>query len=164
MSRIERTRIKETVDGSPRHGHVRVLSAVAPIDELNQTGAGHGVKRVLAPLAVEGIECPPAADPHFRDAVRILLTDPVGVELRATLANPSALHPGEGNVEHYVSCCRGEREIHHAAVGRGDHDESAGRRCSLPRATLRARVHGSTPIPDLRVLPQPVTPNPELFQ
>src|SRR6266550_3984252 len=85
--------------GSPRHGRVRVLSAVAPIDELDQTGAGEGVIRVLAPLAVEGIECPPAADPHLRDAIRILLTDPVGVEPRATLANPSALHPGEGKVE-----------------------------------------------------------------
>src|SRR2546429_8384659 len=54
-------------DGSVRHGHVRVLSAVAQIDDLDQTGAGDGVWRVLAPLAVEGIECPPAADPHLRD-------------------------------------------------------------------------------------------------
>src|SRR5437660_10513003 len=99
MSRIERTRIKETVDGSPRHGHVRVLSAVAPIDELDQTGAGAGVKRVLAPLAVEGIECPPAAETKLRCAIRIRVTDPVGVEPRATPAPPRALHPGEGIVE-----------------------------------------------------------------
>src|SRR3989442_9401217 len=149
---------------SPRHGRVRVLSAVAPIDELDQTGAGLRVIRVFAPLAVEGIECPPAADPHLRDAIWIRLTDPVGVEPRATLANPSALHPGEGNVEGDVSCCRGEREIHHAAVGRGDHVESAGRPCSLPRATLRAGVHGNAPIPDVRVLPQQVMLNPELLQ
>src|SRR3989442_5253217 len=147
---------------SPRHGRVRVLSAVAPIDELDQTGAGLRVIGVCAPLAVEGLECPPAVDPHLRDAIRILVTDPVGVEPRATLANPSALHPGEGNVEDDVSCCRGEREIHHAAVGRGDHVESAARRYSLPRATSRAGVHGSAPIPDVRVLLQAVMLNPEL--
>src|SRR5216117_3330177 len=149
--------------GSPRHGRVRVLSAVAPIDELDQTGAGEGVIRVLAALAVEGIECPPAADPHLRDAIRIRVTDPVGVEPRATRAPPRALHPAERNVEVDVSCCRGERHIHHAAVGRGDHVESTGRRCSLPLATPRAGAHGSAPIPDLHVLPQPVTSNPELF-
>src|SRR5216110_3194903 len=48
--------------------------------------------------------------------------------------------------------------------GRGDHVESAGRPCSLPRATLRAGVHGNAPVPDLRALPQPVMLNPELFQ
>src|SRR5438876_290177 len=66
-------------------------------------------------------------------------------------------------VEVDVSCCRGERHIHHAAVGGGDHVESTGRRYSLPLATPRAGAHGSAPIPDLHVLPQPVTPNPELF-
>src|SRR5438034_8887095 len=64
-------------------GHVRVLSAVAPIDELDQTGAGAGVKRVLAPLAVEGIACPPAAQPKLRDAIRIRINDPVGAAPRA---------------------------------------------------------------------------------
>src|SRR5437867_12179726 len=69
-----------------RHGRVRILPAVPPIDDLDQTGAGAGVERVLAPLAVEGIECPPAAEPHLRDAIRILVTDPVGVEPHATRA------------------------------------------------------------------------------
>src|SRR5207249_3866724 len=96
---------------SSRHARVRILPAMSPIDELDQTGAGAGVIRVLAPLAVEVIECPPTADPKLRGAIGILLSDPVGIEPHATRVPPTALHPGEGIVEDDVSFCRGERHI-----------------------------------------------------